>query len=259
MDPYSSLSHVDTTELLIAAQQAAGQERALLEEGIVRNYLPMARRLASHFCTDRADLDDLIQVANIALVKAIRGFDQNLGVFEPYAKATISGELKKYLRDHCWSIKPPRRVQELQAQIARTTEDLTQSEGQTPGLEQLADAMELSVEAISEAVSARSCYSPASLDRPTGVAGRPLGDNIADEQEPYALVDGCVSLVQICSDLSEEDLTLIRLRFYECLSQREIAAEIGVSQMQVSRRLARLIEHLRAKAASMEMLEEVSS
>lgn len=250
MDPLRlhNLSTSETIALVTSAQRAEGPERGRVEEEIIRAYQPTARRLAGRFSGNGADLDDLVQVASVAVVKAIRGFDPDRGAFQAYAKATIEGELKKHLRDYCWSIKPPRRVQELQAQVMRRTEAILHEEGAHPSPTALAEAMDASVSDISEALSARSCYSPSSLDRPSGLADRPLSDNLADEADPFDRVDGEVSLVQICSDLGEDDRNLIRLRFYDCMSQREIAAEIGVSQMQVSRRLTRLLSGLRAKA-----------
>lgn len=254
MDPmhFNALSQSDTIAMLTAAQVAEPAERALLEEAIVRAYQPTARRLAGRFSGYGADMDDLVQVANLAVVKAIRGFNADRGVFQAYAKATIDGDLKKHLRDYGWSIKPPRRVQELQAQLMRHTETIAHEEGVQPSTTDLAEAMDASVSDISEALTARSCYSPSSLDRPSGLAGRPLSENLADDEDAFDRVDGWVSLVQICSELDEEDKELIRLRFYDCMSQREIAAEIGVSQMQVSRRLSRLLGGLRARALQSE-------
>ena len=254
MDPlrFNALSQSDTIAMLTAAQGADRSERARLEEDIVRSYQPTARRLAGRYCGYGADIDDLVQVANMALVKAIRGFDPERGAFQAYAKATIDGDLKKYLRDYGWSIKPPRRVQELQAQLLRRAEEMAHRGGVQPSTTELAEAMDATISDIGEALAARSCYSPSSLDHPSGVAGRPLSEVVADQEQPYDRVDGWVSLVQICSDLDEQDRTLIRLRFYECMSQREIAEEIGVSQMQVSRRLTRLLEGLRAKATPSE-------
>lgn len=250
MDPcrFSSLSQSEAIDLLTSAQRAEGEERDRLEGAIVRSYQSASRRLAGRFQRFGADIDDLAQVADVAVVKAIRGFDPEMGAFQSYAKATIEGELKKHLRDYCWSIRPPRRVQELQSQVMRRSEAMAQVVGVLPTTAELAQAMEASVSDISEALSARACYVPSSLDRPVGLSGRPLSESLADEEEPFDRVDGHVSLVQICSDLEEQDRTLIRLRFYECMSQREIAAATGVSQMQVSRRLARLLEELRAKA-----------
>lgn len=250
MDPHcsDSSSAPETIRMLVAAQRAPHPERDRLEDEIVRAYLPMARRLAGRFNGHGADSDDLVQVANVGLVKAIRGFDPDRGAFESYVKATINGELKKHLRDYCWSIKPPRRVQELQLRINHATESLAQVDGELPDSVELASAMDASVSDITEALSARSCYSPTSLDRPTGVTGRPLAEHLPDDEEPFERVDGVVSLLQICSELTDEDRTLIRLRFYECMSQREIAEELGTSQMQVSRMLTRLLGGLRAKA-----------
>jgi RNA polymerase sigma-B factor len=242
------LSTSDTPYLLERASTATPSDRSAIEDELVRRYLPMTRRLAGRFTGRGADADDLLQVANLALVKAMRGFDVERGCFEAYAKASVSGALKRHLRDHCWTIRPPRRVQDLQAQITQSSATLAQQEGSVPAPAALAQFMDASVSDITEALSARSCYTPASLDVPMGQAGRSLSESICGAEDPYEEVDGHLTLVQICTDLSEEDRELIRLRFYECLSQREIAEEFGVSQMQVSRRLARLIEQLRERA-----------
>ncbi|MDO8308672.1 MAG: sigma-70 family RNA polymerase sigma factor [Actinomycetota bacterium] len=220
----------------------------LLEEELVRRYLPMTRRLAKRFSGRGADADDLLQVANLALIKAYRGFDADRGLFEAYAKVSISGALKRHLRDHCWTIRPPRRVQELQAQISKATDVMAQQGATLPTPRTLACYMEASVADITEALSARGCYTPSSLDEPVGQAGRTLSESLRMVEDPYTEVAEHLTLVQICRDLSENDRELIRLRFYECLSQREIATEIGVSQMQVSRLLARLMERLRQRA-----------
>jgi RNA polymerase sigma-B factor len=246
VDPLTQIP-LSTTE--IARRRPVCPDDALREEQIVRDHQPMARRMAGRFAGHGADFDDLVQVASLALVKAYRRFDPERGAFEPYAKATIDGELKRHLRDHCWSIRPPRRVQELQSEISHTTEALAQGEACLPRAAELAEVIGASVTDINEALSARSCFTPASLDRPLDVAGpTTMADHLAADDDPFAHVDNMVALGQICTELSEADKTLIRLRFYEGMSQREIAAEIGVSQMQVSRRLARLLDELRTKA-----------
>jgi RNA polymerase sigma-B factor len=246
------LAACDTIELLESARIAAPAERALVEDELVRRYRPMTHRSASRFAGRGADPDDLHQVANLALVKAMRGFNADHGCFEAYAKASISGALKRHLRDHCWTIRPPRRVQELQAQISQSTAEMGQEHGTAPAPSALAEYMHASVTDITEALSARSCYTPTSLDEPLGQTGHPLSDSLCTEEDPYDEVAARLTLVQICSDLTGEERELIRLRFYECLSQREIAQEIGVSQMQVSRMLARLIERLRERAQGTE-------
>lgn len=247
MDPYE-IDSCETIDIIMQAHEAPEHERTLLEEHIVRRYMPMTRRLAQQYAWHGWDSEDLLQVANMSLIKAMRRFDPARGSFESYAKATISGELKNHLRDYSWSIKPPRRIQEMQSEIHRCTEELAQSDGTTPNTVALADHIGAPVSAISEALSARSCHSPTSIDQPVGQTGRPLSESLWDEDEPYAEVDGHIALVQICNELTDDERKLIRLRFFENLSQREIAEEIGVSQMQVSRRLTQVISRLRHKA-----------
>lgn len=240
---------VRTLDLLSTLATVDDSERSRIEEAIVRSHLPMAHRLVGRFRAYGADPEDLLQVANIAVVKAIRRFDSERGQFEPFAQATITGELKKYLRDYCWSIKPPRRIQELQSQIARAAQDMSQSRGQEPTQVEIAEATHASMADVSEALSAKTCYAPSSLDSPIGVSGVPMSDSIPDDDEPYDRVDSSLTVEQLCADIRDDDVELIRLRFHEGLSQREIAMQLGISQMQVSRRLTRLLDELRDKAA----------
>jgi RNA polymerase sigma-B factor len=237
-----------TVELLIAASTASRADRNSIEEELVHRFQPMIRRIANTYLGRGAEMDDLLQVAHLALIKAIRGFKEERGYFEAYAKATIIGEMKRHLRDHCWAIRPPRRVQDLQAQIGQSTAELLQQNGRSPALSSLAEYMEATVLDIAEAMTARSCYVPTPLDRPLGLDGRTLAEILSTDADPYEAVAAHLTLIQICADVSDEDKELIRLRFYECLSQREIAKELGVSQMQVSRLLVRLIERLRSRA-----------
>jgi RNA polymerase sigma-B factor len=236
-----------TVDLLETARAATPAERSLIENELVRRYLPMTRRMASRFIGRGADAEDLLQVANLALVKAMRGFHANRGSFEAYAKASISGALKRHLRDQCWAIRPPRRVQDLVAQIGQSSSEMLQADGMIPAPSTLARHLDASVIDITEALSARSCYRASSLDEPLGQTGRSLSDRLGTDTDPYDEVETRLTLVQLCADLPADDRELIRLRFYECLSQREIAKEIGVSQMQVCRLLARIITRLRTR------------
>jgi RNA polymerase sigma-B factor len=244
----TALTACDTVALLENARTAAPAKRSQVEDELVRRYLPMTRRLAHRFIGRGADADDLNQVANLALLKSIRGFNADRGCFEAYAKASISGALKRHLRDHCWAIRPPRRVQELVAQVSQSTAEMIQRNGKVPAPSALADYMGASVTDITEALSARSCYTATSLDEPVGKAGRSLSETLSADADPYDSVVARLTLAKLCTDLPDDDRELIRLRFDECLSQREIAAEIGVSQMQVSRLLARVVGHLREQA-----------
>jgi RNA polymerase sigma-B factor len=238
----------DTEDVIVRAQSAAGDDRSALEEIIVRRFSPMVRHMAQRYGGPGWDLNDLDQVANLALIKALRRFDPSRGSFESYAKATMSGELKNYLRDYSWSVKPPRRVQAMHAQIRNSATELAQVDGEFPSRDRLAEHLGAEVSEVDEAASATSCQTAASIDQPVGEMGRTLGDTLCSDEQPYSEIEDHVTLLQICTDLSDAERNLIRLRFFECLSQREIAEEIGISQMQVSRRLAALIDRLRAKA-----------
>ena len=253
MDPCAQTQSAETVAKLRARRNATPCQTRVIEDEVTRTYLPLARHLAGRFVRQGVDLDDLTQVANLALLKAIRRFDPDRGPFEPYATATISGELKRYLRDQCWSIRPPRRVQELHSQIAVATEALAQADRRMPDTEALAGAVDADVSEISEALVARSCFTPSSLDHPISPGGGTLGDLIADGSADFDALEDAISIDQICGDLCESDRELLRLRFFEGKTQREIAGEMGVSQMKVSRRLSRLLTDLRQRVEGAEV------
>ncbi len=240
----------DTTELLQKAAQATGQERAVLEDELVQRYLSLASHLANRYAGRGADRQDLIQVANFALLKAIRGFNHDRGEFVPFATVTILGEIKKYFRDHCWGVRPPRRIQQLQADIAAATERRMHSDSRAPQDEDLAEELQSEVSDIREALAARSCFSPSSLDQPMRTDGRPLGESLASEEDAFDFIEEWVTIAPLCQQLNDDERELLRLRFIEDKTQQEIAAIIGVSQMQVSRRLSKVLDRLRAAALS---------
>ncbi len=238
----------DTTALLEKAATADPQERVVLENELVERYLGLAHHLAGRYAGRGADRDDLIQVASFALVKAIRGFNHDRGEFVPFATVTILGEIKKYFRDYCWGVRPPRRIQQLQADIAAATERKLQSAAHVPDDTDLADELDTDVSDIREAMAARSCFSPTSLDQPVRMGGRPLGESLSIEDSDFEFIEEWVTIAPLCKQLDDGERELLRLRFVEDKTQQEIAAIVGVSQMQVSRRLAKLLETLRSAA-----------
>ncbi|WP_162891358.1 sigma-70 family RNA polymerase sigma factor [Aeromicrobium sp. A1-2] len=240
--------HDDITALIEAAGATHGHERTMLEDEIVRRHLGLAHNLAGRYAGRGADRDDLVQVACFALVKAIRGFDHDRGEFVPFATVTILGEIKKYFRDHCWGVRPPRRIQQMQADISSATERCLQADSHQPDVLTLAGEIGAEVEDVREAMAARSCFSPTSLDQPVREDGRPLGETIAAEGSAYEFIDDWVTVGPLCRDLDDDERELLRLRFVEDKTQQEIAELVGVSQMQISRRLAKLLARLRASA-----------
>lgn len=241
--------HDDTHDLIEAAHAAASEtERALLEDEVVRRHLGLAQHLSARYAGRGADREDLVQVASFALVKAIRGFNHERGEFVPFATVTILGEIKKYFRDYCWGVRPPRRIQQMQADISSATERILQDDSEQPGVEDLARELDAGVDDVREAMAARSCFSPASLDQPVRESGRPLGESIPSEGSDYDFIDDWVTVGPLCRDLADDERELLRLRFVEDKTQQEIAEIVGVSQMQISRRLAKLLGRLRESA-----------
>ena len=220
----------------------------MLEDEIVRHHVGLIKHLAGRYAGRGADREDLIQVASFALVKAIRGFDHDKGNFVPFATVTILGEIKKHFRDACWGVRPPRRIQQLQANITKATERRLQADARTPADADLAEELETDISEIREALSARSCFSPSSLDQPLHVGGRPLGEDLAVDESAFDFIENWVTVGPLCAQLDDDERELLRLRFVEDRTQQEIAGIVGVSQMQVSRRLSALLKTLRAGA-----------
>ena len=219
---------------------------ARVVESLVCDHLPMARDLAFRFRGRGVELEDLEQVASLALVKAARGYDAVRGPFPPYAAATVRGELKKYFRDHAWSIRPPRRLQDLQAAIAAALDD--QPDG--VAVADLARSLSVEPELVLEAIIARGCFAIDSTDRVvSGQGAVTLGETLRVADVGFELIDDWITFLRMFRALSPDERELLRLRFVDDLAQQEIAAHLGISQMQVSRRLSRLLHKLRDQAA----------
>lgn len=237
--------------MFTACATATAEERSRLEDEIVRRHLSLARNLAHRYRDRGADLDDLVQVASFALVKAMRGFDPGKGNFVPFATATILGELKRYFRDHCWSVRLPRRLQELQVDITRTTADHWQEHASAPTPAELATVLEVDEAQVREARAATGCFNAASLDVSARPDGQTVGDLMVDETgDAYERVDDLATVSRAMDSLDDSQRELIGLRFFDHLTQQQIAERTGISQMQVSRRLAQLLEELRVAMGS---------
>lgn len=192
-------------------------------------------------------VEDLEEVAYFGLLKAVGGFDSSLGGdFLVYAVPTIAGEVKRHFRDRCWVVKPPRRIQELKARIAGCTDMLNQVLGHSPRPSDLADYLDERLCDVNEALSADSCFTPSSLDVTVGASGYTVrGETIGGVEAGYDLVDVRTLLIPLVRQLSESDREIISLRFYKQWSQQQIAQELGLTQMQVSRIVARIMRTLR--------------
>jgi RNA polymerase sigma-B factor len=232
-------------DLWIAAR--AGDRAA--RDRLVERHMPLARSLAVQYRRAREPLDDLIQVANLGLVKAVDRYDPDRGIaFTSYAVPTILGELKRHFRDRTWSIHVSRSLQESIARVDSATEALRAQLGRYPSAGEVAERCGLTVEDVTEAHLAGNAARLSSLDAPTGRDDGDLAELLGHNDAGLARVEDALWLEQLAGTLTPREREILRLRFVEDLVQREIAERVGISQMHVSRVLRRALEHLAAAA-----------
>jgi len=230
----------------IHAEQVDPTERQRLVDEIVLLNLPVARSLAIRYRERGVALEDLMQVAALGLVKAANGFDAERGTdFMAYAAPTITGEIKRHFRDTCWAVRPPRRLQELRTRVAATTQSLSQDSGRSPTVKELAAALQVSEEDVVEAMVSSNGYATASLDAPPDGESGSWADTVADPDSTLGTTPDRLALQQVLARLPERERRILALRFFADKTQSEIGAEIGVTQMQVSRLLSRALRRLR--------------
>jgi RNA polymerase sigma-B factor len=237
-----------TRELFSLAQSTdSAEERRQLLDTVIEMHLDLAHSEAARYRSRGIALDDLRQVAALALTKAARGYDVTTGHdFLSYAVPTIRGELRKHFRDHGWMIRPPRRIQELQARINTAEAELSSRLGRSPQPREIAEHIDEGTEAVIEALASDGCFVPASLDHPAGEDGSTtLGELLPLDDNQHRAAEARLMLSPVLRQLAERDRQILSMRFYEGLTQREIAARIGVTQMQVSRLLTRILGQLR--------------
>jgi RNA polymerase sigma-B factor len=214
---------------------------------LVHLHLPLVEHCARRFRNRGEPFEDLVQVGTIGLIKSIDRFDSDRGVeFSTYATPTIIGEIKRYFRDKGWAIRVPRRLQELRMQIGAATAELTQSLGRSPTPRELAESIGCSVEEIVEGIESSNAYSTLSLDATDDDDGSPsMLDAIGIDDEALEHVEIRESIKPLLDRLDPREKKILLLRFFRNMTQSQIAEEIGVSQMHVSRLLSRTLQHLR--------------
>jgi RNA polymerase sigma-B factor len=244
-------SHDQDNAAILARLAESGDdaERRLLRDELVVRNLGVARAVAMRYRNRGISTEDLEQVARLGLVKAAQGFDPTRrNDFLAYAVPTIRGEVRKHFRDLGWSVRPPRRIQELQSKIMSAANELTQQNGRSPRPSELAAFLDVPVDDVEEALAADGCFSPTSLDRPVGTdeGSASLGELLPSLDDEHSAVDARVILGPAVRKLGERDRKILHLRFFNGWTQDEIAREIGVTQMHVSRLLARILDELRS-------------
>jgi RNA polymerase sigma-B factor len=231
-------------ETLLRAYRAG--DTAARDE-LVEQLLPFARRLAARYRNRSEEQDDLEQVAYVGLLKAIERADPDRGPLLRFAVPTILGELKRHFRDHGWTLRVPRTLQENFLVVGDAVDELTTTLGRSPRPVDIAEATGLPIEQVVEALAAASAYSPTALDAPRRGGeddDGALGDSLGRVDAGYELVEVAGSIGPALAELPSREREILRLRFEEDLTQSEIAQRIGISQMHVSRLLRRALDSL---------------
>lgn len=238
---------ISDAELFLRVRQ---HDDARAREQLVERYLPLARRLARRYQRPEEPLEDLVQVASLGLIKAIDRFDaQRSVVFSSYAVPTILGELKRHFRDHTWSVRVPRDLQELALRVDRAVTRLSVGQRRSPSIGEIAQAVQVTEEQVLEALQAAGAYRAGSLDAPRATQGEQEGESVADtlgqEESGFQLAEERAVLEPMLLRISRRERLVLQLRFGEDLTQAEIGERIGVSQMQVSRLIRQSLARLR--------------
>ncbi|WP_205629172.1 RNA polymerase sigma factor SigF [Jiangella muralis] len=232
---------------LLAGLDADDPARGEIRNRLTTLHLPLAEHLARRFAGRGEPYEDLVQVATIGLIKAIDRYDPGRGAeFSTYATPTILGEIKRWFRDKGWAIRVPRRLQELRLSISTATTDLLQQLGRSPTIAELAQATRTTEDEVLEALETASAYSTVSLDSPEPGENAPSTiETIGKDDEALEGVENRETLARMLEGLPDRERRIIVLRFFRGMTQSQIAGEIGISQMHVSRLLARTLIQLR--------------
>ncbi|MET9340023.1 SigB/SigF/SigG family RNA polymerase sigma factor [Nonomuraea sp. NPDC003804] len=242
-----------TAEELLAEMVRDGTPDSVRErvrERVVEMHRPLAMEIARRYRYRGEPMEDLLQAAYVGLMKAINGFDAGLGhAFRGYAVVTMTGEVKRHFRDRTWAIRVPRLYQERRSELNRLVSDLSQDLGRAPTVAELAAKMNISEEDVLLTLDASAAYSTLSLDAPLGADddAASLGDVIPEDDDTLNTLVDQQAVKPLIDALPSREKNILLLRFFGNMTQAEIAAEFGISQMHVSRILRKVLDQLRAE------------
>jgi RNA polymerase sigma-B factor len=234
--------------LSLLADLPAGADRDRVRARLIELYIPLAEYLARRFRNRGEQFDDLVQVANLGLIKSVDGFDPTRGAaFTSYAIPMIVGELKRHFRDKGWDVRVPRRLQELRLEISKVSGDLAQELGRSPTVADLAQKLGASEEDVIEGIESGHAYRALSINAPANgdEAGAELADLLGGVDRDLEAVDDRESLRPLIAQLPPREQRIIAMRFFGNMTQTQIAERLGISQMHVSRLLAHALTQLR--------------
>ncbi|WP_107654962.1 RNA polymerase sigma factor SigF [Nocardia suismassiliense] len=241
----------------MATLDADDPHRNELREEVMRLCLPLAEHIARKFAGRGESFDDLQQIASLGLILAVDRFDVTRGSsFLSFAVPTIMGEVRRHFRDHTWAVRVPRRLKEIQQLLGPTTETLSNRLGRVPTAREIAAELDLDVGEVTQALIAKNGYQTNSIDAVTRDDGEatpmPLAAGLGAEEPCYQLLEQSMTVRPLIAALPERERRVLIMRFFESMTQAQIAEQLGVSQMQVSRILSKTLNTLRAQASDEE-------
>ncbi|GAA5050371.1 SigB/SigF/SigG family RNA polymerase sigma factor [Nocardia callitridis] len=237
----------------IAPLEHGDPRRETLRAELIARCLPLAEHIARKFSGRGENFDDLLQVARLGLVQAVDRFDVTRGPsFLSFAVPTIMGEVRRHFRDNTWAVRVPRRVKEIQLSIGATVEDLSQRLDRMPKAREIAAELDIDLVEVTQALIAGNAYQSTSIDAVAGEdsdnTSLPLSESLGAEESSYHLVEDYLAIRPLIEELPDREREVLIMRFFESLTQTQIAERLGVSQMHVSRILSRTLHSLRVQA-----------
>ncbi|MEV0646697.1 SigB/SigF/SigG family RNA polymerase sigma factor [Phytomonospora sp. NPDC050363] len=231
----------------LAALPSGDPKRIPLRNEIVSKTLPLADRLARRFAHRGEPLEDLTQVARVGLLKSVEGFDPERGSgFIGYAVPTILGELKRHFRDKGWSMRVPRRLQEAMVNVNSSIDPLSQQLGRTPTVDDLAEHLGLDAETVRDGMGCAHAYAAMSLHTPTEHdGGREIIDMVGNEDPALEAAEARVAVEPLLAKLPDRERNILKMRFFDGMTQSQIASKVHLSQMHVSRLISRNLTRMR--------------
>lgn len=249
LDPsLEALSRAERTRVLLkaAANAESLAERGVLEDRVIRDNMPIAAQIAARYRQRGVPREDLEQVAYLALVKAVHRYEYASDRdFLSFAVPTMRGEIRRYFRDVGWSVRPTRQIQEAQRRIAEAEVALCQTLGRSPRPSEIAKHLNLDLDLITEALAANGCFQPSSLDATPPQGNLTIADSLSENEEGFDTVEARAMLKPLLAHLTQRERVILEMRFFHNATQSEIGAVLGITQMQVSRVLSRLMTRLR--------------
>ncbi len=239
--------------MLLARMSTADEdERRDLEDRLVEVNLQIALDVARRYRSRGVAIEDLEQVASLGLVKAARGYDPERATdFLSYAVPTIRGEVRRYFRDHGWTVRPPRTVQQAQSRITASSPTCARSSDGAPRPTEIAERLDLDLGLVVEALAANGCFSPTSLDATPVGAENGIGERLGEDDASFDSAEARVALQPLLAHLDRRERIMLEMRFFKGSTQSEIGEVLGITQMQVSRLLSALLARLRDELGSL--------